>query len=135
MRRRRIGILRDAVPKRPVFARRLDQVDEHIFLAKTLLLGEKLSDGFKERFLQLDGIICLSVWENADFDVFGFSNEEPPVSKPVKRLDSLVFSETQPIVLFGGGAIDLFSLLPTFARLSLGKWSLAALRSVMIKAV
>ena len=54
MQRRRISVLRDAVPKRPVFARRLDQVDKHIFLAKTLLLREKLSDGFKERFLELD---------------------------------------------------------------------------------
>ena len=47
MGRRCIGKLGDAISKRPVFPRRLEQTDEHVFFPKTLLRGEKLSDGFK----------------------------------------------------------------------------------------
>jgi hypothetical protein len=47
MGRRSIGMLGDALAKRPVFARRFQQVDEHIFFPKTLLSGKKLSYGFK----------------------------------------------------------------------------------------
>jgi hypothetical protein len=53
----------------------------------------------------------------------------------MKRLDGFVFSESEAIVLFGRGAIDLFGLLPTFACLDVCKWSLAALRTMMVKAV
>jgi hypothetical protein len=44
-------MLGDAVSKRPVFERGLQQRDKNIFFTHTLLGSEKLGDSLKQRFL------------------------------------------------------------------------------------
>ena len=53
----------------------------------------------------------------------------------MKRLDGFVLCEPETVILFRGGSINLFGLLPIFARLGLCKGSLAALGTMMVKTV
>lgn len=53
MGRQGIGVLRNAIPKRPVFPCHLDEVDEDIFFAYALLSHQELGDSSKKRLLLL----------------------------------------------------------------------------------